>query len=82
MDALYYVPGTGFPGTIQDAAGNMVAAINTFGEEESRRYGLVFAAAPDMLDAIEATIDALSGSEFVSVVAWLEDVRKKARGQR
>jgi len=80
MGGLHYVPGKGFPGTILDAAGNMVAAINLFGEEESRRYGLLFAASEDMLDVIEAAIDALSGSEFASVVAWLEDVRRKARG--
>jgi len=80
MDRLCYVPGKGFPGTIQDVAGNMIAAINTFGEEESASYGHLFAAAPDMLDAVEAAIDALEGSEFTRVVAWLEDVAKKARG--
>jgi len=60
----------------------MIGAINMWGDAEKEAYyGRLFAGSEDMLDTIEAAIDALSGhDEWSSVVAWLVGARKKAKG--
>lgn len=82
MSKLRYVPGQGFPGTIISDDGEMIGAVNMWGDAEREAYyGRLFAASEDMLDTIEQAIDALSGhAEWSSVLAWLEDVRVKATG--
>lgn len=56
---LRYTPGRGFNGTIEDGDGNLVATIHAWGTQDNIAYGLTFANAPRLRDALQWCADAL-----------------------